>query len=283
LKQFIRRNLTARPLWVNILVALVMVFLMGLLFMISLRWITQHGQAQTVPSVTGKTLADIEALLEEKGFDIVVQDSVYYDSLPPTMIMKQIPEADAVVKKNRTIYVTINRIVPPDVEMPNLIGLSFRNVEMILKANNLLLGDTTFRPDFAPNAVLEQLYNGNTIAPGTKLKWGSKVSLVLGSGIGNEEMPVPKLLGLTYAEAKILLETNGLSFAAVIPDPMVRDTANAFIYRQNPVPRNEEGRRFRIRPGQTMDVWLSLEKPVVDSLETRVTPPDSSKNDENEY
>ncbi len=251
--------------------------------MLSLRWITQHGQAQTVPSVTGKTLANVESLLEEKGFEVVVQDSVYYDSLPPTMIMKQIPEADAVVKKNRTIYVTINRIVPPDVEMPNLVGLSFRNVEMILKANNLLLGDTTFRPDFAPNSVLEQLYNGNTIAPGTKVKWGSKVSLVLGSGIGNEEMPVPKLLGLTYAEAKILLETNGLSFAAVIPDPMVRDTSNAFIYRQNPVPRNEEGRRFRIRPGQTMDVWLSLEKPIVDSVETRVAPPDSTKNNDNEY
>jgi len=245
--------------------------------MLSLRWITQHGIAQNVPSVTGKSLNDVEELLDEKGFEIVIQDSVYYDSLPPSLIIKQIPEADAVVKKNRTIYVTINRMVPPDVEMPNLVGLSFRNVEMILKANNLLLGDTTFRPDFAPNSILEQSYNGKVIAPGTKIKWGSKISLVLGSGIGNEEMVVPKLLGLTYAEAKILLEAQGLSFAAVIPDPMVRDTANAFIYRQNPVPRNEEGRRFRIRQGQTMDVWLSLEKPVIDSV--GVAKPDTSENE----
>jgi beta-lactam-binding protein with PASTA domain len=243
--------------------------------MLSLTWITQHGVARTVPSITGKSLAEVEDLLEKKGFEVVVQDSVYYDSLPPSVIMKQVPEADAVVKVNRTIYVTINRVVPPDVEMPNLIGLSFRNVEMILKANNLQLGDTSFRPDFAPNSILEQWFNGSPIAPGTKVKWGSKISLILGSGIGNESMLVPKLLGLTYAEARILLETQGLIFASVIPDPGVRDTANAFIYRQNPVPKDEEGRNYRIRPGQTIDVWLSVDRPNIDSLEGNFPKPDS--------
>lgn len=242
--------------------------------MLSLTFITQHGVARNVPSVTGKSTMEIESLLEEKGFELVVQDSVYYDSLPPSLIIKQFPEADAVVKVNRTIYVTINRVVPPDVEMPNLVGLSFRNVEMILKANNLLLGDTTFRPDFAPNSVLEQLYNGQPAPPGSKIKWGSKISLVLGSGIGNESMLVPKLVGLTFGEAKILLEAQGLIFASVIPDPTVKDTVNAFIYRQNPVPKNEDGRSFRIRPGQTMDVWLSVERPVVDSLEGAPIAPD---------
>ncbi len=250
--------------------------------MLSLTWITQHGVARTVPSVTGKSIEEVADLLEEKGFEVVVQDSVYYDSLPPSTIIKQVPEADAVVKVNRTIYVTINRIVPPDVEMPNLVGLSFRNVEMILKNNNLQLGDTTFRPDFAPNSVLEQLYNGSPIAAGTKIKWGSKISLVLGSGIGNESMLVPKLLGLTYSEAKMLLDAQGLIFASVIVDPTVRDTANAFIYRQNPVPKDENNRSFRIRPGQTMDVWLSVERPNIDSLEGAFSKPDST-NTENDF
>ena len=254
-----------------------MAFLLGLLFMLSLTWITQHGVARTVPSVTGKSMAEVEGLLEEKGFDVVVQDSVYYDSLPPSLIIKQVPEADAVVKVNRTIYVTINRIIPPDVEMPNLVGLSFRNVEMILKANNLLLGDTSFRPDFAPNSVLEQSFNGAPVAAGTKVKWGSKISLVLGSGIGNESMLVPRLLGLSYAEAQVLLNAQGLIFASVIPDPTVKDTLNAFIYRQNPETKNEDGRSFRIRPGQTMDVWLSVERPNIDSLEIR-NKPDSLGN-----
>ena len=235
--------------------------------MFSLNWITQHGVSLTVPSVTGKKLDSVTSMLEEKGFDVIVQDSVYYDSLPPSVIVKQVPEADAVVKVNRTVYVTINRIVPPDVEMPNLVGYSFRNAEMVLNNLGLRLGDTTFKPDFAKNSVLEQSYNGNPVAAGTKIKIRSKISLVLGSGVGNEDMPVPKLIGLTYEEAKILMEAQGLILVPVVIDPLVRDTSSAYVYKQNPEPKNEENRRYRIRPGQMMDVWLSLEKPAIDSFD----------------
>ena len=257
--------ITNRPLWVNILVGIGIVIAVFVVFVFSLNKITHHGESKSVPSITGKRLSEIQPLLEREGFDLVIQDSVYYDSLPPTMVIRQVPEADDVVKINRTIYVTINRTIPPDVPMPNLIGYSFRNAEMILKNMGLRLGDTTFKPDFAKNSVLEQLYKGQSIATGTKIRMGSTISLVIGSGIGNDDMAVPKLIGLTYDEAKILLETNGLIVGSVIPDPLVKDTANAFIYKQSPLSRTEEGFQVRIRPGQMIDVWLSVEKPVVDS------------------
>ena len=246
--------------------------------MYSLNWITQHGVSRTVPSVTGKSLEDVKSMLEEKGFDIVVQDSVYYDSLPPSVIVKQVPEGDAVVKVNRTVYVTINRIVAPDVEMPNLVGYSFRNAEMVLSNLGLKLGDTTFKPDFAKNSVLEQSFKSNPITAGTKIKIGSTISLVLGSGVGNEDMPVPKLIGLTYEEAKILMEAQGLILVPVMIDPLVRDTAIAYVYKQNPEPKNEENRQYRIRPGQMMDIWLSLEKPVIDSLDKARQKPIQKEN-----
>lgn len=259
------RYITNRPLWVNIAVGIGIVIALFVVFVLSLNWITHHGEAKTVPSVTGKPLNQIQSLLEKEGFELVVQDSVYFDSLPPTMVVKQVPEADEVVKINRTIYVTINRTIPPNVTMPNLIGYSFRNAEMILQNSGLRLGDTTFKPDFAKNSVLEQLYNGQSISPGTNIRMGSTISLVIGSGIGNDDMAVPKLIGLTYDEAKILLQTNGLIIGSVIPDPLVRDTASAFIYKQSPLSRTEDGFRVRIRPGQMIDVWLSVEKPVIDS------------------
>jgi len=268
LATFIRKYVTGRPLWVNVLVALLLVLLIVIGFVLSLNMITQHGVARTVPSIVGKKLEATRAQLENQKFQIVVQDSVYYDSLAPTTIIKQVPEADAVVKVNRTIYVTINRTIPPDVDMPNLVGYSFRNAESILKNLGLKMGDTTSKPDFAKNSVLEQLYKGNTVAPGTKLKIGSSISLVVGSGIGNEDMPVPKLVGLTYTEAKVLLEAQGLIVGPVIPSPMVRDTASAYVVRQSPAPVNEEGKRFRIRPGQMIDLWLDINPPVTDSTKT---------------
>src|SRR6185295_8305123 len=126
-----------------------------------------------------------KSILEKSGFDIEIQDSIYIDALPPSVVVKQTPDGDEVVKSNRTVYLTINRAVPPMVEMPNLVGYSFRNAEMVLKNMGIRIGDTTFKPDFAKNSVLEQWYNGTTVTPGTKLRMGSSVSLVLGDGIGN--------------------------------------------------------------------------------------------------
>jgi beta-lactam-binding protein with PASTA domain len=206
-------------------------------------------------------------MLEEKGFEVVIQDSVYYDSLPPMIIVKQVPEADAVVKVNRNIYVTVNRLLPPDVDMPNLVGYSFRNAQMILNNLGLKLGDTTFRPDFAKNSVLEQTLNGTRIPPGSKVKVGSRISLVLGTGVGNTDMAVPLLIGMMYDSVKLLMDQQGLILGAVIADPLVRDQATAYVYKQSPSHRDEEDRQFRIRPGQMIDIWLGVERPNVDSLE----------------
>jgi beta-lactam-binding protein with PASTA domain len=272
LATFIRKYITSRPLWVSILVALLLLFLIGFTFVLSLNAITLHGVARTVPLVVGKDLEKTRTELEDKKFAVVVQDSVYYDSLAPSVIIRQVPEADAVVKVNRTIYVTINRVVPPDVDMPNLVGYSFRNAESILKNLGLRLGDTTNRTDFAKNSVLEQSYKGAPITPGTKLKVGSRISLVIGSGVGQEDMAVPKLVGLTYAEAKVLVEAQGLITGSVIPSPMVRDTASAYVVRQTPPVYNDRGKRFRMRQGQMVDLWLDVTPPAADSTRTISTP-----------
>ena len=259
------KALTRQPLIVNILAGLLFLFLLGLLFVTSLDWITHHGEAKTVPSVLNKHISVVQNMLEEQGFEVVIQDSVYNENLKPGVVTKQVPSPDDVVKVNRTVYITINRSLPPEIDMPNLIGYSFRNAEMVLKNMGLRLGDTTFRPDFAKNSVLDQTYNGGKIAPGTKIRMGSSISLVLGSGIGKTDLTVPNLVGLTYEEAQALLDAEGLILGSVVADPMVRDTALAFVHRQSPAPKTENGFQLRIRPGQMIDVWLGVEKPVRDS------------------
>jgi beta-lactam-binding protein with PASTA domain len=258
------KYITSRPLWVNIVVAISGVIILILIFLLSLNWLTKHGESRTVPAVVGKNINDVEKFLGEKGFDVIVQDSVYYDSLPPGVVIKQVPEADDVVKINRTVYVTINRFVPPDVDMPNLLGSSYRNAEMVLKNLGLRIGDTSYRFDFAKNSVLEQSFNGSPIKAGTKIRMGSTISLVLGSGLAEEDMNVPDLIGMSYEEARALLDGQGLS-GLVIVDPNVKDTVSGFVYRQNPMPTTQDGARLRIRQGQMIDIWVGSERPVADS------------------
>ena len=264
--------LTHRPLWVNILAVLILTALLILLFFGSLDYLTRHGEYATVPSVLGKNVDAARQALEEKGFEVEIQDSIYIDTIPKLAVIKQTPEANAEVKVNRTIYLTINRAQPPLVEMPNLVGFSIRNAEMYLENLGLHLGDTSFRPDIAKNAVLEQLYNGQPIGAGTKIFMGSSISFVLGDGVSNTELSVPNLINKRYAEARSILRSMNVNHT-IVPDLDVTDTANAFIYRQNPTQFNEPvpGEKVynRISPGQNMDLWLSTRPAVVDSLQNQ--------------
>ena len=125
--------ITHRPLWVNILVGILLALGIFALILLSLGWLTGNGKAATVPSVTGKNYDEAIKILKKAGFDVEIQDSVYVDTSKPLTVIKQLPDADEVVKSNRTIFLIISRAVPPLVEMPNLLGYSYRNAEMVLK------------------------------------------------------------------------------------------------------------------------------------------------------
>lgn len=266
------RFITTRPLWMNILFAIAIVFVLLVLFLTSLKWCTSHGTTIQIPMVKGMSFEKASALLEEKGFDVEIQDSVYFDSLPALSVTRQFPEADAVVKRNRTVYLTVNRAVPPTIEMPKLIGLSYRSAEVSLRQYGLRMGDTSYRVDFAKNSVLDQVYNGESIKPGMKIQMGSSIDLVLGTGVGGFEFAVPDLFGMPYEEAKALLQATGLSTGALMVDPDVSDTAAAFVYRQSPERMNEERKFNRIRQGQTIDIWVGTVKPQRQIDSTRNVP-----------
>lgn len=258
--------ITKKSIWVNVLAGLLLGVLLFALFLFSLGWLTDHGKSATVPSLAGKSFDEAKIILEKAGFDWEVQDSVYVDSLPPLQVVKQIPDADEVVKSNRTILLLLRSVDPPLVEMPNLIGYSFRNAEVVLRTMDLKVGDTLFRPDFARNAVLEQRFNGAVITAGTKIRKGSLITLVLGDGVGDQPIEVPALIGLTYGEAKTLLDSTGLNFGAIVLDPGVKDTLSGFIYRQSPERLTEDQLPARIRPGQLIDIWLQSQRPITDTL-----------------
>lgn len=262
---------TKRSIWINMLVGFVLVVLLLFLLSVILGPCTRHGKNKPVPNVVGKSIDEAKRILDNNGFEVEIQDSIYTDTTAKGTVLRQIPEGDAVVKKSRTVYITVNRYVPPVVEMPNLVGFSYRNAELQLKNMGLRVGDTSYAEDFARNSVKEQHYhNGDIIAPGSRIPQGTLVDLVLANGGGTTIFTVPNLIGMTFGNAKSFLESNGLSFLSIIPDPDVVDSANAYIYRQDPPRLGEDGRRVKIQSGQTMNVWLSVQRPAIDTTLTQL-------------
>lgn len=249
-------------MWVNIVAGVALLLIILFVFLQSLKLITKHGHTLHIPNVIGKSFDDASNLLSSQGFEVEIQDSVYQKDAAPGMVIRQFPDANETVKINRTVYITINRWAAPLIDMPKFEGLSFRSAEVSIKQMGFVLGDTSYRQDFAKNAVLEQHFKGKRIEPGTKIPLGSKIDLILGSGLSAISFSVPDLFGMTYADAKVLLESNNLYTGLVFFDREVSDTNTAYIYKQTPERITPDRRINKIRKGETIDLWLSATIPI---------------------
>jgi len=251
--------ITKRPLWVNILAAAVLTFLLLFLFLKMLGWITKHDVYLQVPDLLGKKTEEAISILEKQGFEVQIQDSVYTDTAARGVVLKQLPDPNSKVKINRTVFLTVNRVTLPMVDMPRLEGQSLNSALEILRRNHLFLEDTIFKPSFEAGSVLEQIYKGARISERTKIQWGSRITLIVGSGLGEIRIPVPDLVNMTYQDAKTLLEQQGIMLASIIPynNAVIKDTASAYVAKQSPESVDEEKKPRYIQAGQVMDLWLS--------------------------
>jgi len=228
-------KLLKKPLWYNILVGIGAFLFLFLLIFFSLGLITGNGKTEKVPSVVGLDISAAKHNLSALGFDVVVQDSIYVDTLARTAVLRQTPDADEVVKKGRTVYLTINRVLAPQIEMPNLVGFSLQSAITYLKVLGLRMGPITLQPDKNKNVVLDQLVNGVRIASGAKIASGTIISLFVGDGTLSVLEEVPDLVGLTVGNARSLIESAGFVVGNISSGVAIQDTASAFVIAQDPV------------------------------------------------
>lgn len=224
-------------------------------FFASLAQITGHGEELKVPELQGKLVTDVYADLEAQGFAIVI-DSTYDPNKPGLTIMDQQPLPGNTVKPGRHIFITLNKTVPPNSSMPNLVNLSLRSALLMLKTHKLLLGDTTTAEDMPAGAVAEQLFNGSPIAAGTQIPQGSKVDLKIGAGYKAAKVAVPDVFGLTYQVATSIISASNLKFD-IIWEGEITDSANAVVTYQLPNAFNEDNEAVYTDQGSTIDIKVS--------------------------
>jgi beta-lactam-binding protein with PASTA domain len=227
-------DISKKPLWMNMLIGFGVAICLFIIFFFSLGWITGNGETEKVPAVIGLDVAAAEKNLTALGFDVELQDSIYVDTLARNAVLRQTPEADEVVKKGRTVYLTINRVIAPQVDMPNLVGFSIKSAETYLKVLGLRLGSIQMVPDQNKNVVIDQLINEKPIAPGSKIPSGTLIHFLVGDGGASGGMFMPDLVGLTYEQAKAQLISLGLNLGVVAVNGSIGDSAAAFVFDQNP-------------------------------------------------
>ena len=250
----------------NLLIVLGLCSVLYICFFASLHWFTKHGQEQTIPNLHGKDMATAVSMLKNLHFEVNV-DSTYEPAEKPLMVLKQVPDTGSIVKQGRTVFLTVNMLTPPTIPMPNLVNLSLRSAEMLLRNNKLLLGDTIYKPDIASGAVLEQRFNKQAIKPGEMILQGSKISLVIGNGLGNQDYDVPDVTGMTIDEAGTILNQYNQQLLITVADQLsqISDTSLATIVDQRPRALNDKGEPNRIKNGDIIDLSI-LQHPTPDQI-----------------
>jgi len=208
---------------------------------------TNHGETLTVPNIEGMHMDELESFLVNRNLRFEVNDSSYAKDVPPLTILKQFPKAGSKVKENRKIYISVNRVTPPSVPMPNIKDRSLTNAEAVLKGNELVRGKIELKSSPFLNLVLEMKWKGKPIAPDTRIPKGSVIDLVIGDG-GPNSLEAPDLIGLEFEDAKLLIFGSNLNFTLNVES----DTTglHPVVVRQTP----QSGDKVKV--GDIIEIWL---------------------------
>lgn len=135
--------------------------------------VSKGRETVIVPYLTGMTITDAKNTITKQGLvlgNIFYQRNEFYGK---DTVFSQTYGAGARVPYGTTLNIVVSRGNEAMVAVPVLIGQKYEEIENILKANNLVLGNVTYRSSetFTSNTIIEQtpaqfesVYSGTPIS-----------------------------------------------------------------------------------------------------------------------
>lgn len=219
-------------------------------FFIFLPWRTNHGDSMTVPDLKGMTMQEVENLLDSKNLKYEVSDSTFVVDVPPLTVFSQYPKPNATIKQGRKIYLTIVSDQAPMVTLPDVLNRSFESGKNQVASVGFVVDKPEYIPAIEENTILKIKANGSEVTPGRKLAKGTKITLVVGDGFGNQSVNVPDVVGMPFEEVEMLISGTGLRIGNILYESDPTATPNT-VLKQRPEPGNKQ------RLGDVVDIWIA--------------------------
>ena len=195
----------------------------------------------------------------EAGIRVEVIDSVYSQRYRGR-VKSHTPTPGTMVKKGRRVLLTVNAVNARKVVVPNLVGYSLRQAIPELNLRGLELGRIIYKNDMATNNVLQQLYRGRSVAPGTEVEAESVIDLVVGLNSSDCGTQIPNVIGKDEKEARKTLHDSYLNVKRSVFDKDVttwEDSLSAVVYKQNPAPSE-----YTVGMGTDVTIYLKKAEEV---------------------
>ncbi len=223
-----------------------------LFFYVYLPITTNHGEIIKVPDLKGKTIDQLESILDGNDLRFQVNDSSYVSGSVPFTVLSQNPVAGSEVKSNRKIYITVTAKNPPMVPMPELRDKSLMAAKMELKSRDLVLLEPNLVLSPFANLVINQYVDGKEIAAGTHIPKGTQIKLDVGNGAMTNEIEIPNCIGQNIDDVKALIIGQGLKIGMEKRE-QVSGTTPGEVIKQKP----EYRAGAKINMGETVDLWYA--------------------------
>lgn len=219
---------------------------------------TRHGQELTVPDVKGMFVDEAEMIASQKGLNIQVVDSTYSRNFPLGSVVDQTPPADSHAKEGRAIYVIVNAKAVRTVPLPDMRDVSARQAQASLRSLGFVVAEEVeYEPSVYKDLVLDVKTDGVVVEPGTRIKEGQTLTLVVGFGQGTEQVRIPDLVGKNKTDARSFLLHSRLILGAVEYDTELTPENDSLfvVYEQSPLAGTEilEGSRVDIRMTKSLE------------------------------
>ena len=208
-----------------------------------------------IPSVKGKTIDEATYILDSKGFDVIIADTVYGNDVPAGKILFQRPDAGKIVKSGRNIYLFVSGGEKISI-VPSLKGKSVIDSKFSLERVGLKVGKIEYlQSNFPKDMVFDQQF-----AEGTKLKRGSTVNIYVSAGNLTGDIVVPDLIGKSLTEARQILAESSLQVGKINYLISITLLPNTII-DQYPSYGN------KLNPGDKVDLFVSKQGTITETNE----------------
>lgn len=133
--------------WRNfILIAVTLFILLCALACAMYSWLADaiiHDRPEViVPNITGKSSVNALQVLSENKLSVIIEKEEFKESEPIGTVIKQIPDFGTQVRQGKTVRITVSK-GGESVFTPTLSGMSLRNAELLLRQNQLSLGEVS--------------------------------------------------------------------------------------------------------------------------------------------
>lgn len=170
----------------QLVLAVLALVILTFVLLYGLRASTNHDERIAVPDLSKMSLGLVQQELNNADLNYVVIDSSNYNPDYPTFsVIEQNPAAGKFVKEGRKIYLVLNPSGFREIEIPQLVGRTQRQVEPTLLALGFKIGKIDYRDHISSDEVLELRHDGKTIQAGDALRKTSVIDLVVGNGKGS--------------------------------------------------------------------------------------------------